>query len=140
MRCLFFLLMIVFFSFSTNAQQLVGKWKTIDDETGKTKSIIQIYEQNGKYYGKIVELLLPEDKGKLCDKCSGTNKNKPIEGMVIMEGMNKEGDGFSGGKIMDPKSGKTYKCSIEFDGKDALKVRGFIGISLIGRTQTWKRA
>ncbi|MBS4039046.1 MAG: DUF2147 domain-containing protein [Flavobacteriales bacterium] len=140
MRCLFFLLMIVFFSFSTNAQQLVGKWKTIDDETGKTKSIIQIYEQNGKYYGKIVELLLPEDKGKLCDKCSGTNKNKPIEGMVIMEGMNKDGDGFSGGKIMDPKSGKTYKCSIEFDGKDALKVRGFIGISLIGRTQTWKRA
>ncbi len=140
MRCLFFLLMIVFFSFSTNAQQLVGKWKTIDDETGKTKSIIQIYEQNGKFYGKIVELLLPEDKGKLCDKCSGTNKNKPIEGMVIMEGMNKDGDGFSGGKIMDPKSGKTYKCSIEFDGKDALKVRGFIGISLIGRTQTWKRA
>lgn len=140
MRSLFFLLMIVCFSFSTNAQQLVGKWKTIDDETGKTKSIIQIYEQNGKYYGKIVELLLPEDKGKLCDKCSGTNKNKPIEGMVIMEGMNKDGDGFSGGKIMDPKSGKTYKCSIEFDGKDALKVRGFIGISLIGRTQTWKRA
>jgi uncharacterized protein (DUF2147 family) len=140
MRSLFFLLMIVGFSFSTNAQQLVGKWKTIDDETGKTKSIIQIYEQNGKYYGKIVELLLPEDKGKLCDKCSGTNKNKPIEGMVIMEGMNKDGDGFSGGKIMDPKSGKTYKCSIEFDGKDALKVRGFIGISLIGRTQTWKRA
>jgi uncharacterized protein (DUF2147 family) len=140
MRSLFFLLMIVGFSFSTNAQQLVGKWKTIDDETGKTKSIIQIYEQNGKYYGKIIELLLSEDKGKLCDKCSGTNKNKPIEGMVIMEGMNKDGDGFSGGKIMDPKSGKTYKCSIEFDGKDALKVRGFIGISLIGRTQTWKRA
>ncbi|MFN3908357.1 MAG: DUF2147 domain-containing protein [Flavobacterium sp.] len=140
MRSLFFLIMIVGFSFSTNAQQLVGKWKTIDDETGKTKSIIQIYEQNGKYYGKIIELLLPEDKGKLCDKCSGTNKNKPIEGMVIMEGMNKDGDGFSGGKIMDPKSGKTYKCSIEFDGKDALKVRGFIGISLIGRTQTWKRA
>lgn len=140
MRRLFFLLMIVFFSFSTNAQQLVGKWKTIDDETGKSKSIIQIYEQNGKYYGKIVELLLPEDKGKLCDKCSGTKKNKPIEGMVIMEGMAKDGNSFSGGKIMDPKSGKTYKCSIEFDGKDALKVRGFIGISLIGRTQTWKRA
>jgi len=140
MRSLFFLLMIVGFSFSTNAQQLVGKWKTIDDETGKTKSIIQIYEQNGKYYGKIVELLLPEDKGKLCDKCSGSNKNKPIEGMVIMEGMYKDGNGFSGGKIMDPKSGKIYKCSMEFDGKDALKVRGFIGISLIGRTQTWKRA
>jgi uncharacterized protein (DUF2147 family) len=140
MRSLFFLLMIVCFSFSANAQQLVGKWKTIDDETGKAKSIIQIYEQNGKYYGKIIELLLPEDKGKLCDKCSGNNKNKPIEGMVIMEEMSKDGDSFSGGKIMDPKSGKTYKCSIEFDGKDALKVRGFIGISLIGRTQTWKRA
>lgn len=140
MKKLAFLLMIYCFGFSAYSQQLVGKWKTIDDETGKTKSIIQIYEQNGKYYGKIVELLLAEDKGKLCEKCSGTNKNKPIEGMVIMDGMTKDGNSFSGGKIMDPKSGKTYKCSIEFDGKEALKVRGFIGISLIGRTQTWKRA
>lgn len=140
MKKLFFVLGLLLVGFTTQAQQLVGKWKTIDDETGKAKSIIQIYEQNGKYFGKIVDLLLPEDKGKLCDKCSGTNKNKPIVGMVIMEDMLRDGDSFSGGKIMDPKSGKTYKCSIEFDGKDALKVRGFIGISLIGRTQTWKRA
>lgn len=124
--------------FSAQAQ-VTGKWKTIDDETGEAKSIVEIYEQNGKYYGKIVDILNPAKKNATCVNCKGTNKNKPIKGLVIIKDLVKDGDEYNDGEILDPSKGKEYSCTITLDGKDKLEVRGYMGISLLGRSQTWTR-
>ena len=121
----------------------VGRWKTIDDSTGKPKSIVLVWEKNGTVYGTI-ETVFP-DPGQpadpICDKCEGYLKNKPIKGMLFMWGLTRDDDEWSGGRILDPENGKTYKCYIEVvDGGKRLKVRGYIGLSLIGRTQYWEKA
>lgn len=123
---------------SMQAQSIIGKWKTIDDKTQKPKSIVEITEKNGVYSGKVIEILSDRKEAK-CDQCPGELKGKPIKGITVITGMKKDGDEYSGGKILDPNSGKEYKCLLELDGKDKLNVRGYIGISLIGRTQTWQR-
>ena len=124
-------------SFQTN--EIEGVWITQDDETGKKKSEVLLYRSDGKLYGKILNLLLEEDKGKLCVNCKGKNKNLAIEGMVIVEGLELNGKTWEEGTILDPKSGKTYSCYITFDDDNTLKVRGYIGFSLLGRTQKWIR-
>jgi uncharacterized protein (DUF2147 family) len=139
MKFTVFTFTLVLISYNLTGQSLTGKWKTIDDETGKEKSIIEIYEKNGKFFGKIYELLLPEDKGKKCEKCKGEDKNKALQGLTFLKEMKKEGQEYSGGTIMDPENGKTYKCSISFKDANTLNVRGFLGISLLGRNQTWVR-
>jgi len=123
---------------SMQAQSVVGKWKTIDDETGKAKSIVEITEKNGIYYGKVIEIL-SEKKDAKCEKCAGERKGKPIKGLTIITGMKKEGKEYSGGKILDPVSGKEYKCIIKLNGDNKLDVRGYVGVSALGRTQTWIR-
>lgn len=123
---------------SMQAQSIVGKWKTIDDQTGKAKSVVEITEKNGVYYGKVIEIL-SENKDAICDKCPADRKGKPIKGLTIINGMKKEGTEFSGGKILDPVSGKEYKCIIKLNGANKLDVRGYVGISALGRTQTWTR-
>ena len=121
----------------------VGRWTTIDDETKKPKSVITIYEENGKLFGKI-EKLFPEPNeapNPVCDKCEGALKNQPILGMVILKDLKKDDDEWTGGTILDPGNGKTYKCKIAVEeGGKKLKVRGYIGLSLLGRTQHWVRA
>lgn len=120
----------------------VGTWKTIDDVTNKPKSLVEITEVNGKLSGKIIELFREptEEQEPLCDKCKGTLKNKPIKGLVILWGLTKDGDEWDGGSIMDPKTGKVYKAKIEVkDGGKTLGVRGFLGFSMFGRSQTWHR-
>lgn len=119
--------------------QIEGKWKTIDDETGKSKSYVEIFKKSdGKYYGKVVQLLIkPADPN--CTGCKDDRKGKPILGMEVVRGLSKDGSEFTGGTITDPKNGKTYKCTITRDG-DKLNVRGYMGISLLGRTQTWQKA
>ncbi|RPG55196.1 MAG: DUF2147 domain-containing protein [Flavobacteriales bacterium] len=124
-------------SYQTN--QIEGVWITQDDETGKKKSEVLLYKNEGKLYGKILNLLLEQDKGKLCVNCKGENKNLAIEGMVIVEGLKLNGKTWEDGTILDPKSGKTYSCYITFDDDNTLKVRGYIGFSLLGRTQKWIR-
>ena len=124
--------------FSADAQ-VTGKWKTIDDETGEAKSIVEIYEQNGKIYGKVVEILNPAKKNSKCDKCKGADKDKPILGLVIIKGLTKDGNEYTDGDILDPQKGKLYSCTITLDGKDKLDVRGYMGISMLGRSQTWYR-
>lgn len=124
---------------SASAQTVFGKWKTIDDETGNEKSIVEIYQKDGKVYGKILQVLEKGKEDKVCDECKGNKKNKPVKGMVIVEGLKKDGNEYSGGTILDPKNGKEYKCYITLDGANKLKVRGFVGFALIGRTQYWHR-
>jgi uncharacterized protein (DUF2147 family) len=119
----------------------VGTWRTIDDETKKPKSIVEISEVNGEVVGKVKELL-QSDRGPnpVCDECEGERKNQPVIGMTIIWGMKKDGDIWDGGTILDPKNGKTYGCKLTpaADGK-TLQVRGFKGFSLLGRTQVWER-
>jgi len=135
----------VLFATSALAQapSAVGRWTTIDDETKKPKSVITIYEENGKLFGKIEKLFREptEAQDPVCDKCEGTLKNQPIKGMVILRDLKKDGNEWTGGTILDPANGKTYKCKIAVeDGGKKLKVRGYIGMALLGRTQYWVRA
>lgn len=121
----------------------IGKWKTIDDETGQPKSVIQIFEKNGLLYGKIEKLFRKpeEDQNPKCDKCSDARKDQLIIGMQILNALKKDSaTKWSDGEILDPNNGKTYSCNVTLieDGKK-LEVRGFIGFSLLGRTQIWDR-
>lgn len=136
MKKLLFTFALSLFGVMTFAQ-IEGKWKTIDDKTKQAKSIVEIYKKGDQYYGKVYQLLVkPENPN--CTECSDDRKNKPILGMEIIRGLKKEGDEFTGGNITDPKTGKTYKCTIKREG-DKLNVRGYFGFSAFGRTQTWQK-
>lgn len=128
----------VLITVTIQAQSVVGTWKTIDDTTGKAKSLVEISEKNGKIYGKVIEILT-EKKDAKCDKCPGADKGKPIKGLTIIKGLKKDGSEYSGGAIIDPSNGKEYKCAIKLNGSDKLDVRGYVGIQALGRTQTWVR-
>lgn len=125
------------------APSAVGRWTTIDDETKKPKSVVLIWEENGKLFGKIEKLFREpnEEQNPLCDKCEGKLKDQPITGMTILRDLKKDDDEWTGGTVLDPANGKTYKCKVAVeDGGKKLKVRGYIGLSLLGRTQYWVRA
>ena len=139
MKTLTFSIILLLLGLTVQAQSVLGKWKTVDDATGEEKSIVEIYQENGKVYGKVSEIRDKSEENKLCDKCSGANKDRPILGMVIINGLEKNENTWEDGTILDPESGKVYKCYITLESKDKLKVRGFIGFSLLGRTQYWSR-
>ena len=119
----------------------VGTWTTIDDATGKPKSIVQITESNGTLEGKVLEVLQSEQGAHpICKECTGERKDQPVEGMVIIWGVSKDGDVWDGGKILDPKNGKTYKVKLTpMEGGNKLDVHGYIGFALLGRSQVWER-
>jgi len=138
MRFLIFALLFSIFNLATvQSQEVFGKWKTIDDQSGEAKSVVEIYEEDGKLYGKIVDIINPDRRDALCTQCEGNDKDQPILGLQIIRGLEKDGDEYNGGKILDPESGKLYKCYIELIDNNKLKVRGYIGFSLLGRTQYW---
>lgn len=114
---------------------VVGKWKTIDDDTGEMKSIVEIKEIDGKLYGTILELEPSSDPNKVCTECTGNLNGKKIVGMQIIKGLEIDDEAWEGDDgILDPENGKFYDVKIwEEDGK--LQVRGYIGF--IYRTQTW---
>ena len=129
-------------AYAADTSSPVGVWRTIDDKTGKEKSLVRITEVNGEFRGTIEKLFREpqEDPNPNCDKCTGDKKNKPVIGMIIMTGLKHDGDMYSGGEILDPANGKTYKCKIWLEEKGKkLHVRGFIGMALLGRTQVWVR-
>lgn len=117
--------------------QIEGKWKTIDDETGKPKSVVEIFKKSdGKYYGKINQLLI-KPANENCVKCKDDRKNKPLIGLEIIRGLSKDGDSFSGGMITNPKDGKSYKTEVIKDG-NTLKVKAIVfGITV--KTQVWHK-
>lgn len=144
-NCLALSLILLFALVSAGMAQdtsIVGKWKTIDDETNEPKSIVRIFERDGKYYGKIVELFRKEgeDPNPTCKDCADDDprKDQPIKGMEIIKDLVKKNGKYSGGKILDPAegAGDVYTCTLWVeDGK--LKVRGYIAFFF--RTQTWHR-
>ncbi len=122
------------------AQTVFGKWKTIDDRTGKPKGIINIYEKDGEMYGYVEEILQEDKKGAVCIKCDGELKNKPIVGMEIIKGGEKNDDGeWKGKHLFDPEQAMTFRFKIWLnpDNPNELKVRGYL--AFIYRTQTWLR-
>jgi uncharacterized protein (DUF2147 family) len=135
MRHLFLTLLLVF-SAAAQAQSILGKWETFDDKTKEKKAVVEIYKTNEVYYAKIVEKLLG-DPAAICEKCEEENKNKPIKGLVIIEDIRKNGNKYEGGTILDPKTGEVYTCYLELSDKNTLKVRGFLGFAVFGRTQYW---
>lgn len=135
----FFTLYALVFAQLIFSQTVFGNWKTIDDVTGEAKSIVQVYEENGKVYGKIIEIFNPENRNKTCTECTGKLKDKPLIGMVFLYNLKKDGKEYNDGNIVDPKTGKEYSCYIELQDSNTLKVRGYVGISIAGRTQYWKR-
>jgi uncharacterized protein (DUF2147 family) len=118
--------------------QVIGLWKTIDDLQGNEIAIIQIYERDNRLYGKVLRLL-PAAKRTTCEGCSGSLKNRPITGMDIIQSLTITSNGGEKGKVLDPGSGRTYSCFIELVSHDKLKLRGYVGIPSIGRTQYWYR-
>lgn len=124
-----------------NAQvnMVLGQWKTIDDETGVAKSIVEVYEKEGKVFGKIIDILNPADKDKICIYCKGGEKNQPLIGLNIIKGLQLDGDRYEDGTIFDPEKGKEYNAKIwvENDTPNTLMVRGYI--AFLYRTQEWIR-
>ncbi|SEA83734.1 DUF2147 domain-containing protein [Paraburkholderia sartisoli] len=120
----------------------VGTWQTIDDHTGQPKALIQITpDGSGNLTGKIIKGLGPnDDPERRCTACTDERKDQLMLGMTIISDMKKDGDGWDGGHILDPENGKLYKCKMHLeDGGQKLVVRGYIGVSLLGRSQTWIR-
>ncbi len=121
-----------------------GLWKTIDDGSKKEKSLVRITDSGGVLSGKIEKLLDPNEKPDVvCDQCSDERKNQPVVGLTIIRGVKQDADDktlWNGGDILDPANGKVYKVRLKpvQDGK-ALEVRGFIGMPMFGRSQTWIR-
>jgi uncharacterized protein (DUF2147 family) len=119
----------------------VGYWVSIDDDGKTPRAVIQIEQQGAALGGRVIKLMNAQGRDPRCERCEGPHRNQPIVGMQIMWGLTEDGDEWSGGKILDPKEGKIYKCYVELiDGGSRLKVRGYIGVSLLGRTQYWRRA
>ena len=124
---------------SAFSADITGKWKSIDDDTGVAKSVIEIWFDGKRYQGKILALLDTLDKNPICTECEGDLKDQPIIGMQIITDAKKSGKKYKKGEILDPSEGKTYSLVMQLQGENELKVRGFIGFSLLGRTQIWHR-
>ncbi|TXD81630.1 DUF2147 domain-containing protein [Subsaximicrobium wynnwilliamsii] len=123
----------------TFAQEIFGNWKTIDDETGKERSIVNIYKENGKVYGKIVEIFDASKRDLNCVKCEGEDYNKPVLGLIIIKDMEKDEDAYREGTITNPDDGKVYDCRLKLtDDPNELQVRGYV--AFFYKTQYWVRA
>ncbi len=120
----------------------VGLWKTIDDETKAEKSQVRITESGGVLTGKVEKVADASKQDALCDLCSDERKGQKVLGMTILRGARPDADKalWEGGDVLDPNNGKVYKLRLKpIDGGKKLEVRGFIGMALLGRTQTWIR-
>ena len=121
------------------SQSIFGKWKTVDDQTGEAKSIVEIYKENGKVYGKIIEIFDPKKRDLPCKFCKGEDYNKPVLGLKIIKEMVKSGSSYKKGTITNPEDGKVYDCRLKLveGNTNKLQVRGYV--AFFYRTQYWLR-
>ena len=118
----------------------VGLWTTIDDRSGKVRSEVRIYERDGALHGRIEKIILP-GKHERCVACTDERRDQPALGLVIIRNMKSDGDGWTGGDVLDPENGKVYTATLRLEDKGkVLKLRGYVGVPMFGRTQTWTRA
>ena len=140
MKKVVFTTLLFALSITINAQTIFGKWNSTNEETGNIDSIIEVYEKDGKAFAKVIEIKGSTRKNAVCEKCEDENKNKPILGLNILTGLEKNKDEWSGGNILDPRNGKIYNCYIKLIKPNKLKIRGYIGLALFGKTAYWERA
>lgn len=136
------LLLLLSFPILASSNPFIGHWQTIDDNSGEPRSIVEITKEGDELKGTIVKLLNPTEPNPKCDKCSGDKKNQPITGLEIIWGLeqSRPNEEYSGGNILDPENGRTYSCRLRIkEGGEKLEVRGFMGFSLLGRSQTWTK-
>lgn len=133
-------LVLLIITISVNSQSIFGKWYSTNEETGEIDSVIEVYKKQEKAFAKIIEIKNSERKNAVCDLCKDKNKNKPILGLNILNGLERDGEEWSGGTILDPRNGNVYKCYIQLVQKDKLKIRGYLGLALFGKTAYWQRA
>lgn len=143
-KLLFAVLSLGFISTSVSAQDISGVWRSIDDKTGTSKAHIQIRkEANGTFTGKIIKVTPREGykPKENCMDCPAPYTNKPILGLDVLKGLKfDQGNMYSGGKILDPLTGKIYSMNAKLSPNgNRLQMRGYVGISAIGRSQTWIR-
>jgi uncharacterized protein (DUF2147 family) len=123
---------------SPKLQNAVGRWQVVNSD-GTSGGQVETYMENGKLFGRVTQVRPGRTAQDVCDKCSGEYKRQLILGMVIMRNFHAEGDDWVGGTVVDPENGSEYKGKIWAVGKDGLRMRGYIGISLLGRTESWVR-
>jgi|TARA_B110000046_G_C13022721_1_gene412098 uncharacterized protein (DUF2147 family) len=140
MKKIFFTTLLFALSITINAQTIFGKWNSTNEETGNIDSIIEVYEKDGKAFAKVIEIKGSARKNAVCEKCEDENRNKPILGLNILTGLEKNDDEWSGGNILDPRNGRIYNCYIKLIKPNKLKIRGYIGLALFGKTAYWERA
>lgn len=117
-----------------------GVWRTVDDKTGQPKGEVRVFDQDGRWFGQITRVYDSKDAQSRCDDCQDERKGQPIVGLTIVRNMTLKNGEYVDGDILDPDTGKVYRCRFRLaDGGEKLVVRGFIGFSLLGRTQTWTR-
>lgn len=135
------LLLLAFFTFTAvHAQKVSGLWKTVDDKTGETKALVQVFTRDGRLYGKIKEVLVRGVENPLCTECEGDRKDRPIKGMTIIDGLEPDGPNqWKGDELLNPEEGRWYRCRIWLDEEapDVLNVRGYL--AFFYRTQNWYR-
>ena len=140
MQKLYLTLILLIITNTINSQSIFGKWYSTNEETGEIDSVIEVYKKQEKAFANIIEIKNSERRNAVCDLCKDKNKNKPILGLNILNGLERDGEEWSGGTILDPRNGNVYKCYIELVQKDKLKIRGYLGLALFGKTAYWQRA
>ena len=121
----------------------LGTWRTIDDETHRPRALVSIEEHDGVLSGRIVRLFREpgEDANPLCVDCAGERHNQPVLGMTILWNFRRNGDAWTGGEVLDPEEGRIYRANLRLrDNGARLDVHGYIGVSILGRSQVWERA
>lgn len=125
---------------ATDISSPVGVWRTFSDKDGHESGRVEIYAQNGVLDGRIVGIVDPAKREAVCRQCTDSRRGQPVLGMEILRGMRADGQRWNGGQILDPENGETYRCIMRLEnGGETLVVRGFVGISLFGRSQRWHR-
>ncbi len=132
--------MPAFISHAADLQSPIGLWKTVDDKTGMPRALVRIYVEDGKYFGRIEQSFTPGAETRVCSACTDERKNQPMIGLLIIRNVKARDGEYGGGDILDPDNGSVYRCKFHLaEGGTVLAVRGFIGFSLLGRSQTWHR-
>lgn len=125
---------------AAGSQSPLGLWKTFDDKTGTPRALVRIYLQDEKYFGRIEQSFTPGATTRVCSVCKDDRKNQPIVGLLIIRNVVLRDGEYGGGDILDPESGSVYRCKFHLENEGSvLVVRGFIGFSLLGRSQIWRR-
>lgn len=133
-----FSLLLMLCSWTGLSAQIIGFWQVPDEHDGKIKSIVEIYEEDNMYHGRVAQVI-DSSKHTHCENCVGVLKDKPLTGMRILYDLTKTKDGGEGGKVLNPGSGKFYSCYIELTSPDKLKLRGYLGVPALGKSIYWSR-